>query len=52
MRRVPITAGEKEMLWVTLERHRDAVVWKLRGLGDDDRPDVDTSNQVGNGTAG
>jgi uncharacterized damage-inducible protein DinB len=36
MRRVPFTVGEKEMLWVALDRHRDAVVWKLRGLGDDD----------------
>ena len=36
MRRVPFTAGEKEMLWVALDRHRDAVVWKLQGVGDDD----------------
>ncbi|HEX5945121.1 MAG TPA: DinB family protein [Acidimicrobiales bacterium] len=36
MRRVPFTGSEKEMLWVALDRHRDAVVWKLQGLGDDD----------------
>lgn len=36
MRRVPVTGSEKEMLWVALDRHRDAIVWKLQGLGDDD----------------
>jgi uncharacterized damage-inducible protein DinB len=36
MRRVPFTGDEKESLWVALDRHRDVVVWKLEGLGDDD----------------
>jgi uncharacterized damage-inducible protein DinB len=35
-RRVPFTGGEKESLHVSLDRHRDVVVWKLEGLGDDD----------------
>ena len=34
--RVPFTGGEKESLHVSLDRHRDAVLWKLEGLGDDD----------------
>jgi len=34
--RVPFTGAEKESLQVALERHRDAVLWKLEGLGDDD----------------
>jgi uncharacterized damage-inducible protein DinB len=34
--RVPFTGGEKESLKVSLDRHRDAVLWKLEGLGDDD----------------
>jgi len=29
------TGGEKDILHVSLDRHRDAVVWKLRGLGDE-----------------
>lgn len=32
--RVPFTGGEKESLQVSLDRHRDAVVWKLEGLDD------------------
>ena len=36
MRRVRVTGSEKEMLWVALDRHRDAIVWKLQRLGDDD----------------
>jgi Protein of unknown function (DUF664) len=36
IRRVPLTADEKESLYVALDRHRDAVVWKLEGLSDDD----------------
>jgi hypothetical protein len=36
MRRVPFTGDEKESLQVALDRHRDAVLWKLEGLGDDD----------------
>jgi len=34
--RVPFTGAEKESLKVALDRHRDAVLWKLEGLGDDD----------------
>ena len=34
--RVPFTGEEKESLQVALERHRDAVLWKLEGLGDYD----------------
>ena len=34
--RVPFTGGEKESLHVSLDRHRDAVLWKVEGLGDDD----------------
>ena len=34
--RVPFTGAEKESLQAALERHRDAVLWKLEGLGDDD----------------
>lgn len=32
---VPLTGGEKESLHVSLDRHRDAVLWKLEGLGDE-----------------
>jgi uncharacterized damage-inducible protein DinB len=35
IRRVPFTAGEKESLYVALDRHRDAVLWKIEGLDDD-----------------
>jgi len=34
--RVPFTGAEKESLRAALERHRDAVLWKLDGLADDD----------------
>ena len=34
VRRVPFTGGEKESLQVALDRHRDAVLWKLEGLDD------------------
>ena len=34
--RVPFTGEEKESLQVALDRHRDAVLWKLEGLGDGD----------------
>ena len=34
--RVPVTGDEKQSLRVSLDRHRDAVLWKLEGLGDDD----------------
>jgi Protein of unknown function (DUF664) len=33
-KRVPFTGGEKESLHVSLDRHRDAVLWKLEGLDD------------------
>jgi uncharacterized damage-inducible protein DinB len=35
-RRVPFTGAEKESLHVSLDRHRDAVLWKLEGLDDGD----------------
>jgi uncharacterized damage-inducible protein DinB len=34
VRRVPFTGAEKESLRVSLDRHRDAVLWKLEGLDD------------------
>jgi uncharacterized damage-inducible protein DinB len=34
-RRVPFTGGEKQSLQVSLDRHRDAVLWKLEGLDDE-----------------
>nr|MDT0658954.1 DinB family protein [Micromonospora sp. DSM 115978] len=34
-RRVPFTGDEKQSLWVSLDRHRDVVVWKLDGLDDE-----------------
>lgn len=36
VRRVPLTGGEKESLQASLDRHRDAVLWKLEGVGDAD----------------
>lgn len=33
--RVPFTGGEKESLRVSLDRHRDVVLWKLDGLDDE-----------------
>ena len=33
-KRVPLTGAEKESLHVSLDRHRDAILWKLEGLGD------------------
>ncbi|KUN56446.1 hypothetical protein AQJ43_02215 [Streptomyces avermitilis] len=33
--RVPYTGGEKESLHASLDRHRDAVLWKLAGLDDE-----------------
>jgi hypothetical protein len=32
--RVPFTGDEKTSLRVSLDRHRDAVLWKLEGVGD------------------
>ncbi|QMU79605.1 DinB family protein [Streptacidiphilus sp. PB12-B1b] len=34
-RRVPFTGSEKESLHVSLDRHRDVVLWKLDGLDDE-----------------
>ncbi|WP_280702837.1 DinB family protein [Kitasatospora sp. GP82] len=34
-RRVPPTGGEKESLHISLDRHRDAVLWKLDGLDEE-----------------
>jgi hypothetical protein len=34
-RRVPFTGGEKESLHVSLDRHRDVVLWKVDGLTDE-----------------
>lgn len=34
-RRVPFIGGEKESLHVSLDRHRDVVLWKLEGLDDE-----------------
>ncbi|MEU9285316.1 DinB family protein [Streptomyces sp. NPDC048275] len=33
--RVPYIGGEKESLHASLDRHRDAVLWKLEGLDDE-----------------
>jgi hypothetical protein len=33
-KRVPFTGGEKESLHISLDRHRDVVLWKLDGLDD------------------
>lgn len=48
VRRVPLTGDEKESLKVALDRHRDAVLWKLEGLGDDDlrRPMVPSGTSL------
>ena len=35
MRRVPYTGGEKESLHAALQRHREAVLWKIDGLDDE-----------------
>jgi hypothetical protein len=35
-KRVPFTGGEKESLHISLDRHREAILWKLEGLGDAD----------------
>lgn len=32
---VPFIGGEKESLYASLDRHRDAVLWKLDGLDDE-----------------
>lgn len=35
IRSVPYTGGEKDSLYVALDRHRDVVLWKLEGLDDE-----------------
>ena len=35
IRTVPPTGGEKDILYVALDRHRDVVLWKLDGLDDE-----------------
>ena len=35
VQRVPFTGGEKESLQVSLDRHRDVIVWKVQGLDDE-----------------
>ncbi|MDP9866297.1 MULTISPECIES: DinB family protein [Streptosporangium] len=35
IRKVPFTGGEKQSLHISLDRHRDVVVWKLDGLDDE-----------------
>jgi Protein of unknown function (DUF664) len=35
VKHVPFTGGEKESLHTALDRHRDALLWKLEGLDDD-----------------
>jgi hypothetical protein len=35
VRHVPLTGGEKESLQASLDRHRDAILWKLEGLDDE-----------------
>lgn len=34
-KRVPFTGGEKESLHVSLDRHRDVVLWKVEGPSDE-----------------
>lgn len=34
-KRVPLVGDEKTSLWVSLDRHRDVVLWKLEGLNDE-----------------
>jgi uncharacterized damage-inducible protein DinB len=36
VQRVPFTGGEKESLKVAMDRHRDAILWKLEGVSDED----------------
>jgi uncharacterized damage-inducible protein DinB len=48
VQRVPFTGGEKESLKVALDRHRDAVLWKLEGVSDEDlrRPLVPSGSSL------
>lgn len=36
VQRVPLTGAEKESLQASLDRHRDAALWKIEGVGDAD----------------
>ena len=46
--RVPYTVDEKTTLHASLDRHREAVLWKLEGVGDDDlrRPLVPSGSSL------
>ena len=48
VQRVPFTGGEKESLQVALDRHRDAILWKLEGVSDEDlrRPLVPSGSSL------
>jgi uncharacterized damage-inducible protein DinB len=48
VQRVPFTGGEKESLKVALDRHRDAILWKLEGVSDEDlrRPMVPSGTSL------
>ena len=48
VQRVPFTGGEKESLQVALNRHRDAILWKLEGVSDEDlrRPMVPSGTSL------
>ena len=48
VQRVPFTGGEKESLRVALDRHRDAILWKLEGLDDEQlrRPMVPSGSNL------
>jgi hypothetical protein len=45
---VPFTGDEKDILHVSLDRHRDAVLWKLEGLDEEQlrRPMVPTGTSL------
>src|SRR5690348_3489672 len=47
-KRVPFTGSEKESLKIALDRHREAILWKLEGLGDADlrRPMVPSGTNL------
>ena len=47
-KRVPFFGAEKESLKIALDRHRDAIVWKLEGLNDVDlrRPMTPTGTNL------
>ena len=48
VQRVPFTGGEKESLQVALNRHQDAILWKLEGVSDEDlrRPLVPSGSSL------